>query len=126
MIILDPGHYYALDVLDKDPEFKESYELLKFVKREGEGYPGNIGHHSGTNMQEVMRALIDRLKYLNKQIPCEENENAQNHLREAIWELEYRAAKRHNRPFIYGINEIENHPTCPKCLHIGCKGKCHL
>src|SRR5258707_13345918 len=47
-------------------------QTLQFVKREGEGYPGNIGHHEGTTMQEVLRVLIDRAKYINGQIPCDE------------------------------------------------------
>lgn len=47
-----------------------------FVKREGEHFPGNVGHYPGTTMQEVLRVLIDRAKYVNSQIPCLETEMA--------------------------------------------------
>jgi hypothetical protein len=50
---LDPGHRYALANLDGDGE-----DMLTFVKREGMLYPGNVGSHAGTTMQEVLRALI--------------------------------------------------------------------
>src|ERR1700721_2807169 len=94
MRVLDPGHQYALKHLDGNLE-----ELLTFVKREGEGYPGNVGSHPGTNIQEVARVLIDRLKYLDTQDhdPCGRNTLAIYNLREVIRLLEDRAAERHGR-----------------------------
>jgi len=120
MKVVDPGHAYALLMLDSTRE-----AFLRFVKREGEGYPGNSGHYAGTNMQEVMRALIDRLKYLNDQIPDRRNHWIIGALRESISLLEERAAERHGRPFPKVPFEIETVPFCPKCGHIGCKGECH-
>lgn len=68
MKVLDQGHKYQLDTLDgKEPE------ILTFVKREGDKYPGNVGSYSGTTTQEVLRVLIDRTKYVDKQIPAREN-----------------------------------------------------
>lgn len=61
MKVIDPGHVYELAHLDG-----QHVERLVFVKREGDGYPGNFGHHEGTNLQEVLRALIDRVEYLNR------------------------------------------------------------
>lgn len=108
--------------LDGHPEG----HTLVFVKREGEGYPGNVGHHAGTTTQEVLRALIDRMKYVDNQIHHARNDQAIYNMRAAIYELEYRAAERHGRVWNRaGVVGIEDDPTCPKCHHIGCEGTCH-
>ena len=99
MRVIDPGHEYMLECLDGN-----DYVHLKFVKREGDGYPGNVGSHSGTNIQEVLRALIDRVKYLDNQIPCENNKWILSHLRKSLQELEDRAALRHGREQNRGYN----------------------
>lgn len=138
MKVIDPGHIYELDWLDGPPGLGFSHssnavdESLKesrliFVKREGElKYPGNIGHYPGTNLQEVLRACIDRVKYLDKQVHDGRNENVIKNLRHAIWYLEQRAASRHDRELeIPAGSYIENLPTCKKCGHIGCTGDCH-
>lgn len=123
MRVIVAGHQYALEHLDGTME-----ELLTFVKREGEGYPGNVGSHPGTNLQEVLRALIDRLKYLDRQIPCHYNHLTISHLQDAFRLLERRAAERHGRncaPFDYGATaNIEKLPTCTKCGHVLCAGTC--
>lgn len=127
MEVVDPGHVYRLKILDGDDgTYDSSHEILTFLKREGEGYPGNVGHHPGTTTQEVLRALIDRAKYVNNQIPDGSNDLVIAHLRDAIWHLEERAARRHGRQFDisrWGV-EIEKLPTCEKCNHIGCHGEC--
>jgi hypothetical protein len=116
--VLDAGHRFALRHLDGEGE-----EILQFVKREGEGYPGNVGQCEGTTMQEVLRALISRAKYVNSQIPCEETECGIEMMRHAIGWFECRAARRHGRIWEMPDN-IEKAPTCEKCGHIGCKGEC--
>lgn len=126
MKVIDPGHMYELDNLDAGPANPTS--RLKFVKREGDKYPGNVGHYAGTNIQEVLRALIDRVKYLDGQEPCMENSEIIFYLRESIARLEERAAKRHGRTLAMrpcGLFPIEVMPTCPKCGHIECEGTCH-
>lgn len=130
MRVVDPGHTYALRVLDEFSASGEVVQPLVFVKREGPGYPGNVGHHSGTTTQEVLRALIDRAKYVNGQIPDGRNLDAIHHMREAIYALERRAAERHGRLDEFEeLTElkaaIEELPTCAKCNHIGCPGSCH-
>lgn len=118
MRVLDDGHAYSVDNYDGDWP-----QTLVFVKREGSGYPFNVGHHAGTNCQEVLRVLIDRVEYLQKQIPCAANESILQHLRLALRDFELRAAQRHNRALpIFWIGEIENVPTCSECGHIGCTG----
>lgn len=125
MIILDPGHQFQLTFLDGDPQWIGA-DVLTFVKRVGENYPGNRQAHAGTTMQEVLRALIARVKYVDHQLPCSQNELVLYHLRSAIYYLEVRAAVRHHRdPQLLGFGKIEMQPTCPKCLHIGCDGSCH-
>lgn len=124
MDVIDPGHVYTLRCLDD--QGLEPALMLRFVKREGPGYPGNVGHHGGTTTQEVLRALIDRTKYVNNQIPSPYNKEVLHYLRSAIFELELRAAKRHRRTLnISDISKIEDEPYCEKCGHIGCKGDCH-
>lgn len=130
MKIVDPGHIYLLTVLDDEirpPRYPWGLELV-FVKREGEPqYPGNIGRHPGTTTQEVLRALIERSKYVNNQIPDPRNDQVLINLRDAMAHLELRAAERHGR--ILNIRDlvegpIESLPTCSKCNHIGCPGTC--
>jgi len=119
MEIFDPGHLYGLCVFDNDTHEEIPY-LLQFMKREGAGYPGNVGHFPGTNIQEVIRACIDRIKYLNHQEPCGENQWIISHLREALVLLEQRAAFRDKR--IIAIDApIETILTCPRCGHIQCR-----
>ncbi len=133
MRVIDPGHYYGLSVLDAESEFSENEEpeeLLRFVKREGPGYPGNVGHHAGTTIQEVLRACISRLTYLDAQITDRRNHLCINHLRSVLILLEHRAAERHGRVLNlddkkWDYNSVESLPVCPKCLHIDCPGDCH-
>jgi hypothetical protein len=132
MRVIDPGHVYELEWLDGYPQNfgilgeTPSEHTLTFVKREGAGYPGNVGHHAGTNLQEVLRALIDRVKYLDGQISHPNNAGLLVNLRHSLWLLEQRAAERHGRPFeISWAAGIEELPTCSSCGHIGCEGKCH-
>ena len=118
MIVLDDGHKYLLNLLDS-----ENYETLTFVKRcsPPEKYPGNTNSYSGTNMQEVIRALINRLKYLDKQIADYRNYLNIVLLRQILLLLEQRAAERHNRKLILNQTEyqtIELLSVCEKCGHI--------
>lgn len=113
---LDPGHEYLLDSIEGEANIK-----LTFVKREGPGYPKNIGNHPGTNCQEVLRALISRLTYLQSQIFDERNDKIIELLRNSIYLLEERAAERHGRSLNFSVDLIETYTTCPHCGHIGCE-----
>jgi len=121
MKVIDDGHEYLLDNLDG-----EGVTPLLFVKREGDGYPGNEGHYAGTNMQEVIRALLDRCFYVYGQVPCTETLGVINNLRSALLLLEVRAVRRHGRHLdLHGEEAIEDLSFCKKCGHIGCEGSCH-
>lgn len=117
MEVLDPGHQYLLTSLDGGDPI-----TLTFVKRDDppEKYPGNVGHYPGTQIQEVLRALIDRAIYVNNQIPCNETEDAITHLRSALWLLEKRHLNRHEGNGSPLLENIENIPFCLKCGHIDC------
>lgn len=119
MRVLDPGHKYALRRLDGVGE-----EILTFVKREGGGYPGNVGHYEGTTLQEALRAEIDRGIYVNNQIPDQDTLTAIGYMKMAVYHLGLRAARRHNRPILFDVHQAVFGETCEKCGHVGCEGKC--
>lgn len=117
MRVIDPGHYYRLNTLDGDDE----RVFLRFVKRNNppDKFPGNTDAYPGTTTQEVIRALIDRTKYVQNQVQFPENEVVLQNLRIALFNLEARAAKTHGR-FLRNVtlSDIENYPTCPVCGHL--------
>lgn len=115
MKVLDQGHHYELDSFDGG---KPQY--IRFMKRIGEKYPHNIGPaYPGTNCQDVLRALIDRVEYLDWQIPHLQNEVILGALRDALTAFEVRAAERHGRE-LFLSTIIEHEPTCRRCGHISC------
>ena len=115
MKVIDPGHFYELDGFDGGRQL-----VLRFMKRIGDGYPHNVGPpYPGTNCQEVIRALIDRVKYLHMQIPHPQNVVILDSLRGALTAFEERAAERHGRELLFS-NPIEDEPSCQVCGHIRC------
>jgi len=119
MKITDAGHSYLLD------NFESGAQSLKFVKKNGSGFPFNFGTQDGTKCQEVLRALIDRCEYLNKQKPCAETEAIIGNLQSALLLFELRAARRHDRQLsLQSLGNLSCDPVCEKCLHIGCRGTC--
>lgn len=122
MIEKDLGHLYELQSLDN---FESQPPVtLVFVKREGDKYPGNVGHHYGTNLQEVLRACLARLAYLDGQVQDDRNKIAAGHIGRAIYLLEQRAAERHGRKPPTPMESIFSE-TCEDCGHVGCQGVCH-
>lgn len=119
MKVVDPGHRFVLRHLDG-----EGATTLQFVKREGDKFPGNVGHYEGTTLQETLRACISRAEYVNSQIQCTETRNAIEAMRKAVWELEVRAARRHGRDLQLSIEDAVSGPTCSTCGHVGCNETC--
>jgi hypothetical protein len=107
MKVLDPGHMYLLDSIDGTAV----HDTLQFVKREGEGYPGNVGHYPGTILQDVLRACIDRVKYVDNQIHSDHNDLVLWYLRAALHKLESRAAERHGKKLTCSPENIEYLPV---------------
>lgn len=83
MKVLIPGHAYDLKRL-------KSYGHIRFSfymdPEHNDGIPG-----SGTNCQEVIRMLIDRVEFLDKQKPYDGNQEILRHLRLALAHFEARA-----------------------------------
>lgn len=120
MKVLDPGHLYELAILDGNDDFGGN--VLCFVKREGEGFPGNVGHYPGTTLQEVLRACADRIDYLNRQKPCAENDAIAGLLRTSIFLLENRAARNHGHFLkMESMARFMQAPACAECLHVACE-----
>lgn len=128
MKVGEPGHEFILDPLDGGNE-----QILVFVKRVGEGYPGNHGSpRSGTTTQEVLRALISRQKYVQDQAKMlgdedsvQDNQNVIEHFRDALLILECRADRRAGRErAVWDSWHIEDAHYCQECGHIGCWGTC--
>ncbi len=117
MKIIDAGHQYELDCLDGPDK-----QLLTFVKRMGDKFPFNTSAYSGTNCQEVLRVLIDRTEYLQKQKPCAETESIIGLLRSALLLFELRAARQHNKTLsLFSTNELISEKPCKECGHIKCQ-----
>lgn len=118
MKVIDPGHCY--DLLELDGEWSLG-QRLTFVKRLGDNYPGNEPPaYAGTTMQEVLRAVIHRARYVNNQIPCRETNRVINLCTTAVFELERRAARRHGRVIDFTPEIAVIGAPCLTCGHIHC------
>ena len=138
MRVIDPGHEYEVETYDNVGYRVPQYR--RYMKRVGPNYPGNDGvPRAGTNCQEDLRVLIDRVRYLNGQHPCPENNAILDHLRQSLWLFELRAAsqREESAAFLERVKEyvspkgwtksaferplcVEIIPTCPICGHILC------
>lgn len=93
MKVLTPGHLYSLD------NFEGGQHLLQFIHKE----PVNPGStelktiDNGTTNEEVLRALLDRMRFLQKAFPCVENQNTITCLSEALYWLDKRTSDRLKR-----------------------------
>ena len=120
--VIDPGHHYELLTLDDNKMAR--VQLLRFVKRcdpcHPEKYPGNTNAYPGTTMQSVIRCLIDRIDYLQNQIPHPNNLAVRQMFLNQLWLLEERAAERHGYDFDYRPEDMNVMPMCPHCGHVVC------
>jgi hypothetical protein len=120
MKVIDRGHKYELLTLDG-----ELHQELQFVQRicynDPKKFPGNRFVWPGTTLQSVIRALLERVRYLDNQHSCFENWLIIKFLRGCLWLLEFRAARRHKRMYLAGFDFAEYEPMCPKCGHTICE-----
>ena len=118
--IIDPGHKYRLPSLDGPWP-----QILTFVKRfdpaDPSKFPGNTDAYPGTTLQSVIRVLIDRIDYLQNQVPHGNNGVVRMQLVNSLWLLEDRAAERHGYSFDYRPEDMLEMPMCPHCGHVVCK-----
>lgn len=98
MKIVHEGHKYKLNSLDGEAKVE-----LTFVRRfRGED------NYSGTTNQEVLRVLIDRVEFLDKEMPWDGNKEILKHLRMALVLHESRALVRK-------VEKDEIKPELVKC-----------
>jgi len=97
--VIDPGHVYSLPNVEH-----AGRQCLAFIKRSG-GTVKYEHEHPGTNVQSVLRALIDRTKYLDSLVPCVENGDVLYHLRMALLCYEGRAWRRKHDKVNRGTDE---------------------
>lgn len=83
MEVIDAGHKYKLKNLHY-----HTYSELQFYK--DPDINGSL-EQQGTNCQEVIRALINRVEFLDNQKPWEGNKVILQHLRETLALFEARA-----------------------------------
>lgn len=100
MRVIKPGHKYELDHLDGDAK-----TLLQFVQRKPFHEPCE-----GVTNQEVLRAVIDRVKSLDKETSWNGNKQILFHLRMAIALHEARAVERHIQKHDFEIENFELGP----------------
>jgi hypothetical protein len=121
MKIIDPGHKYELLCLDG--KLKQTLQFVKrFDRHHPENYPGNFNAHPGTTLQDVIRCLLNRVRYLQNQIPCPENEILLGNLQQCLWVLENRALRRHGLGSLeLSLEQVEMKQLCKECGHIVCE-----
>lgn len=86
MKVVKPGHVYDLDNLHGNSSTRLQFYMDPEL-HDGES-------RAGPNCQEVIRALIDRVNYLDSEKPWEGNEAIVMHLRSALALFESRAILR--------------------------------
>ena len=103
MNVIVAGHRYRVQSFEN----KGAYELIQFIHKEPkqEGSSEFVTVCDGTTNEEVLKVLIDRMKYLNNKIECDENKQVISHLEESLKLLEERTAKRTKRN-VEGTNEL--------------------
>lgn len=79
MKVLTAGHQYLLSNIKSNDGGKD-VNTLKFYNEKG----ASKDEITGTSNQEVLRALIDRVKYLDNELPHSFNKEIIYHLRKAL------------------------------------------
>ncbi len=97
MRVINPGHVYEVSHLDGD-----GVSEISFVDRD------HGRDKEGTTNQELLRVLIDRLHFLDSELPWEGNREIIFHLRQALVLHEMRHL---NRLVDKGEIQIETLPT---------------
>lgn len=80
MKVLKPGHKYLLSNIKSDEDGDQDINLLKFYDEKGENRKDIIG----TSNQEVLRALIDRVEFMENELSHSFNKEIIYHLRKAL------------------------------------------
>lgn len=97
MLIIEDGHIYDLEMLDSEEPHR-----LTFVNK---GFFGRKAH-AGVQNQEVLRALINRVQSLDREVRWEGNNAIVHHLRMALALHEARALIRKAEKGLYEPERI--------------------
>jgi len=90
MKVLIPGHKYQLDMMEG------GYLIVQFIQKE-EKDGKFVTVHNGTTNEEVLEMLIDRIIFLDRKLPSEENMKAIGQLISALNHLRNRTNERKER-----------------------------
>ena len=104
MKVLVPGHCYILDLYE--PETTDAMgmaTILQFIQKEADGNGKFVTVRNGTTNEDVLKVLIDRLKYLNEKLPCTSNKIVIANLQNALLTLQ-------NRTKLRELQNVENTP----------------
>lgn len=88
----DPGHSYALANMEKGTQ-----PLVFIRKKVTTGSTTLVTANDGTTNEAVLAMLIDRLEWLNAQMPSDHNEEALTHIEAALECLHARTDDRKKR-----------------------------
>lgn len=105
MLVLTGGHRYLLDNFEGSSENNQILQFIHKGKYEEAIQYGPIDARfpdpdhlyliaNGTTNEEVLRVLIDRIKFLNEKLSSEENFAVIDNLQRALFWLEKRTADR--------------------------------
>jgi hypothetical protein len=109
--IIEPGHVYSVANVDGPGE-----QTIRFVRRRDEHAKLLEESEEGILSQELLRVLIDRVRYLNDEDPCAEDVEIIVRLRESLRLFETRASRR----TIEKMPMVEMADACPICHHLLC------
>lgn len=109
MQIVEPGHIYRL----QNVGMYKHKNVVTFIKRSGELIE-HLNEHSGTNVQECLRMLIDRTIYLDALLTCDESNDAVYYLRMALFTHEARAWRRKMQKGTVKIQTMNRNQTDTK------------
>jgi hypothetical protein len=92
MKVLEPGHRYEVaNFENKDA----AGQVIQFIEKEAIAGSSQLRTvHDGTTNEEVLRVLIDRLRFLGAKLTSRENSIAVTKLEEALMWLEKRTRDR--------------------------------
>jgi hypothetical protein len=109
MKVLREGHKYLLNNFEEDAYLEmPTVQIIQFIEKVPRKDHPDISPmdsdpnelitlNNGTTNEEVIKVLMDRLKYLNNKFPCVENEKAYAHLDDALAWLNKRTKDRQER-----------------------------
>lgn len=95
MKVLSEGHLYLLEPFEGGSS--QEVQFIEKVKDPSKSDGSMITINDGTTNEEVLRMLINRMKYLQAKFPCRENAIVITKLEESLMWLDHRTAGRQIR-----------------------------